>query len=45
MGIFSGYKVVTYSHDHPNNFFDRTLLKVSVAPDPYGRMRIAFSPY
>jgi membrane-associated phospholipid phosphatase len=45
MGIFSGYKVVSYSHDHPNNFFDRTLLKVSVAPDPYGRMRIAFSPF
>ena len=45
MGIFSGYKVVTYSHDHPNNFFDRTLLKVSVAPDPYGRLRIAFSPF
>jgi membrane-associated phospholipid phosphatase len=45
MGVFAGYKVVSYSHDHPNNFFDRTLLKVSVAPDPYGRMRIAFSPY
>jgi hypothetical protein len=45
MGIFSGYKVVTYSHDHPDNFFDRTLLKVSAMPDPYGRMRITFSPF
>jgi membrane-associated phospholipid phosphatase len=45
MGIFSGYKVVSYSHDHPNNFFDRTLLKVSAMPDPYGRLRITFSPY
>jgi membrane-associated phospholipid phosphatase len=45
MGVFAGYKVVSYSHDHPNNFFDRNLLKVSVMPDPYGRMRIAFSPF
>jgi membrane-associated phospholipid phosphatase len=45
MGVFAGYKVVSYSHDHPNNFFDRTLLKVSAMPDPYGRLRIAFSPY
>jgi membrane-associated phospholipid phosphatase len=45
MGVLSGYKVVSYSHDHPNNFFDRTLLKVSVSPDPRGRMRIGFSPF
>jgi membrane-associated phospholipid phosphatase len=45
MGVFAGYKVVSYSHDHPDNFFDRNLLKVSVMPDPYGRMRIAFSPF
>jgi membrane-associated phospholipid phosphatase len=45
MGVFAGYKVVSYSHDHPDNIFDRTLLKVSVTPDPYGRMRIAFSPF
>ena len=45
MGAFAGYKVVSYSHDHPNNLFDRTLLKMSVAPDPHGRMRIGFSPF
>jgi membrane-associated phospholipid phosphatase len=45
MGVFAGYKVVSYSHDHPNNVFDRTLLKMSVAPDPHGGMRVAFSPF
>jgi membrane-associated phospholipid phosphatase len=45
LGVLAGYKVVSYSHDHPDNFFDRNLLKVSVMPDPYGRMRIAFSPF
>jgi membrane-associated phospholipid phosphatase len=42
MGVFSGYKVVSYSHDHPNNFFDRTLLKASVLPDPRGGFEIRF---
>ena len=23
MGVFAGYKVTTYSHDHPDNWFDR----------------------
>ena len=36
MGVFAGYKVVSYSHDHPNNFFDRTLLKASVMPTTHG---------
>ena len=45
MGIFSGYKVVSYSHDHPNNWFDRTLLKASVMPDPLGGWRLSYSPY
>jgi membrane-associated phospholipid phosphatase len=36
MGVFSGYKVVSYSHSHPNNFFDRTLLKFSVVPTANG---------
>ena len=44
MGVFAGYKVVSYSHDHPNNYFDRTLLKMTVAPDAGGRFRIGFSP-
>ena len=44
MGVFSGYKVVSYSHAHPNNRFDRLLLSASVMPDPHGRMAIAFSP-
>ena len=42
MGVFTGYKVVSYSHDHPNNWFDRTLLRGSVAPDPQGGMRVGF---
>lgn len=44
MGVFSGYKVVSYSHDHPNNAFDRVLLKASVMPDPRGGFRLAFNP-
>ena len=43
MGVFSGYKVVTYSHDHPNNWFDRKLLKMSVAPDPLGGWRVGMN--
>jgi membrane-associated phospholipid phosphatase len=45
MGAFAGYKVVSYSHDHPNNFFDRTLLKASVMPDRRGGMDIMFGPF
>jgi membrane-associated phospholipid phosphatase len=45
MGVFAGYKVVSYSHAHPNNWFDRTLLKVSVTPSPTGRMNVGFSPF
>jgi len=44
MGVFSGYKVVNYSHAHPGNAFDRILLKASVVPDPAGGFRIGFSP-
>ena len=44
MGVFAGYKVVSYSHDHPNNYFDRTLLRMTVMPDANGRFRIGFSP-
>ena len=45
MGVFAGYKVTSYSHDHPDNRFDRTLLKFSVAPDQMGRMRMTYSPF
>jgi len=44
MGVWAGHKVVTYSHDHPNNRFDRTLLGVSVVPDGRGRVEISFNP-
>ena len=44
MGVFAGYKVVKYSHDHPDNAFDRVLLKATVMPDPAGGFRIGFSP-
>ncbi|HEY2064922.1 MAG TPA: phosphatase PAP2 family protein [Gemmatimonadaceae bacterium] len=43
MGVFCGYKVVSYSHDHPNNFFDRNLLKVSLIPTTHGTV-VAFNP-
>jgi membrane-associated phospholipid phosphatase len=44
MGVLSGYKVVSYSHAHPNNWFDRKLLaNTSVAPDDRGRMRVGYS--
>lgn len=44
MGVFSGYKVVSYSHDHPNNAFDRVLLKANLMPDPRGGFRLSFNP-
>jgi membrane-associated phospholipid phosphatase len=45
MGVFAGYKVVSYSHAHPNNWFDRTLLKVSVSPAPTGGMNVGLSAF
>ena len=45
MGVFSGYKVVSYSHDHPNNWFDRKLLKVTVAPDAGSGWKVGYSLY
>ena len=44
MGVFAGYKVTSYSHDHPDNRFDRVLLKANVMPNPSGGFRIGFSP-
>jgi membrane-associated phospholipid phosphatase len=44
MGVFAGYKVTRYSHDHPNNWFDRKLLDVSLTRSPDGRIQVGFSP-
>ncbi len=44
MGVFAGYKVTKYSHDHPNNRFDRVLIRASVTPAPNGGVLIGFSP-
>jgi membrane-associated phospholipid phosphatase len=44
MGVFAGYKVVTYSHNHPDNRFDRVLLHVTAVQGPNGRFEIGFSP-
>lgn len=44
MGVWSGYKVVSYSHAHPGNRFDRVLLGASILPDPRGGVTIAFNP-
>jgi membrane-associated phospholipid phosphatase len=30
LGVFAGQKAVNYSHDHPDNYFDRKLLKPSL---------------
>ena len=43
MGIFAGYKVTKYSHDHPNNRFDRVLLHASVISDAEGHPMLGFS--
>jgi membrane-associated phospholipid phosphatase len=44
MGVFAGYKVVGYSHAHPDNRFDRMFLAASVLPNPHGGMTLAFNP-
>lgn len=44
MGAFAGYKVVSYSHAHPNNRFDQFFLRASVTPDSRGRMMLMFNP-
>lgn len=45
MGVLAGYKVVSYSHSHPGNAFDRTLLKMTVTPSSNGGMNIGFTPF
>jgi membrane-associated phospholipid phosphatase len=44
MGVLAGYKVVSYSHAHPGNRFDRMFLNASVMPDANGRMLVMLSP-
>ena len=45
MGVLSGYKVVSYSHAHPDNAFDRTLLKFTLATTENGGVSLGFSPF
>jgi membrane-associated phospholipid phosphatase len=45
MGVFAGYKVTKYSHDHPNNKFDRVLLRANVTQAPNGQVLVGFSPF
>ena len=42
MGILSGYKVVNYSHGHPDNRFDKLFLSASVTP-VNGGLGLAFN--
>lgn len=44
MGVLAGYKVVSYSHAHPGNRFDKIFLTASVAPNPHGGMLVMLSP-
>jgi membrane-associated phospholipid phosphatase len=43
IGAFSGWKVVGYTHAHPNNPIDRLLLHTQVAPTPSGGMALGWS--
>jgi membrane-associated phospholipid phosphatase len=43
IGAFSGWKVVGYTHAHPNNPVDRLLLRTQVAPAADGGMAIGWS--
>lgn len=43
IGTFAGLKVVRYSHLHPDNLFDRIVLRTYVSPDPTGGTRLGFS--
>ena len=45
MGVFAGYKVVKYSHDHPTNRIDRALLNFSVTQAENGRVMVGFRPF
>lgn len=43
VGCFSGWKVVGYTHAHPNNPIDRVLLRTRIAPTTSGGMAIVWS--
>ena len=43
MGVMAGYKVTSYSHDHPDNRVDRFLLGTSVTPQPNGGYALSYS--
>ncbi len=43
MGVFAGYKVVSYSHAHPNNRFDRVLLGLIATPSANGGWQVGYS--
>jgi len=43
VGTFSGWKVVGYTHAHPDNPLDRLLLRTRVAPAPGGGMALTWS--
>jgi membrane-associated phospholipid phosphatase len=45
MGILAGYKVTKYSHDHPQNWFDRKLLKVSIGQTESGQFVVGVDPF
>ena len=45
MGVFAGYKVTKYSHDHPQNWFDRKLLKVTVGQSESGQFVVGVDPF
>jgi len=36
IGTFTGRKVVQYAHGHPENLFDRVVLRAALVPDGYG---------
>jgi membrane-associated phospholipid phosphatase len=42
IGTVSGYKVVDYSHAHPDNLIDRVVLRTSAIPTPDGGVRVGF---
>ena len=42
IGTVSGYKVVDYSHAHPDNRLDRLILRTSAVPTPDGGVRVGF---
>ena len=44
IGTFSGIKVIQYAHTHPNNAFDRFMLRARVVPTGDGGMMLFWSP-